>query len=50
MNLRHLVVYVQTATFFVLAVLLWREGQWRLAAAQLLLGFVTALVYLGNMQ
>lgn len=38
-------VLIQAATFVPLAYLLFVEGSWRLAGAQLLLAGVTALVY-----
>jgi hypothetical protein len=44
--MRAAAVSVQAATFVILAVLLWREGDPRLAAAQALLAAITVLVYL----
>lgn len=41
----NVVVGVQALTFFVLFPLLLQHGNWRLAAAQFLLGLVTILVY-----
>ena len=43
--MRTFLVAVQALTFVGLALVLFREGDWRLGLAQLLLGGVTALVY-----
>lgn len=44
--MRTALVYAQAATFVGLAALLVAQHAWRLATAQILLGVVTALVYL----
>ncbi len=46
MTLRSAIVLLQALTFVALAPLLWRDGDARLACAQLLLAAVTAVVYL----
>lgn len=46
MSLRTAITTVQGVTFFALAVVLYGAGEWRLAAAQVLLGVITFLIYL----
>lgn len=45
MTLRNILVTVQTLTFIGLGLLLLHNREWRLGAAQCLLGVVTWLVY-----
>lgn len=44
-TLGNILVGIQAATFFLLFPVLLATGNWNLALAQLLLGFVTILVY-----
>lgn len=43
--MRNALILAQTVTFFGLGGVLFREGVWKLGAAQVLLGVVTVLVY-----
>lgn len=45
MTLTNWFVLLQAGTFTALACLLYREGNWKLAAAQALLAVITWLVY-----
>lgn len=45
MTLRTALVAAQTATFAALAWLLLSQGEWKLGAAQALLGVVNVLIY-----
>lgn len=43
--MRRGLIFAQTVSFFGLGGTLFREGVWKLGAAQVLLGVVTVLVY-----
>jgi hypothetical protein len=45
-TLRTVIVGVQTLTFVALAWLLLTQGEWKLGAAQAMLGVITVLIYL----
>jgi hypothetical protein len=43
--LRNAIVTVQALTFVALAAVLYKQGDWKLATAQLMLAIITFLVY-----
>jgi hypothetical protein len=47
MSLFRLILWIQVATFVAGGLLFFREGDWRLGSAQLMLAAVQAVIYIG---